>query len=193
MTANEPDALGRRKGLEDEFFHREDQKLRDRLREAKAAAAARDSLATATGITNPAVLDRLMQLGIGADTVAALSIVPLVEVAWADGSLDAKEREAVLAAARQSGFAPDSVEHAMLATWLDRRPEPRLLTAWTELVQGMSEQLSQEETAKLRSHLLDRARAVARASGGVLGLGSKVSSAEAAMLSQLERAFGKTG
>jgi hypothetical protein len=34
-----------------------------------------------------------------------------------------------------------------------------------------------------------RARVVARASGGVLGLGSKVSSAAAAMLTSLERPF----
>jgi len=190
MTSSESDALGGRgKSLEDEFFHREDQKLRERLREAKAAQAASESLAKATGITNPAILDKLMKLGIGADTVAALAIVPLVEVAWADGSLDAKEREAVLAAARQSGFAAGSVELAMLETWLSRRPEPRLLSAWSQMIQGMVEQLSPEETQKLKDRLLLNARGVARASGGKLGLGSKVSAAEASMLTQLEAAF----
>jgi hypothetical protein len=42
---------------------------------------------------------------------------------------------------------------------------------------------------RMKSTLLERARSVARASGGTLGLGSKVSKAEAAMLSQLESAF----
>jgi hypothetical protein len=51
------------------------------------------------------------------------------------------------------------------------------------------QQLGREETARLKADLLDRARAVATASGGVFGLGSKVSSAEAAMLAQLEAAF----
>jgi len=37
--------------------------------------------------------------------------------------------------------------------------------------------------------LLERARAVASASGGVFGMGSKVSNAEAAILAQLEAAF----
>jgi len=192
MTANTPDSLhGRGRSLEEEFFHREDQRLIARLRGLKAAETAREALVKATGITSPTVLNKLMDLGIQPETVAALSIVPLVEVAWADGSLDDKERRAVLAGARESGFAPDSVEHALLEAWLDRRPEPKLFIAWTHLVQGMCEQLGPEEIAKLRSGLLDRAGAVARASGGVFGLGSKLSSTEAAMLTRLEEAFAR--
>jgi hypothetical protein len=57
------------------------------------------------------------------------------------------------------------------------------------MVQGMAQQLGPDGTARLKAGLLERARGVAAASGGVLGLGSKVSSAEAAMLAQLEGAF----
>lgn len=190
MTADTPDSLhGRGRSLEEEFFHREDQRLVARLKELRAAETAREALANATGITNSTVLDKLMGLGIQPETVAALFTVPLVEMAWADGSLDDKERRAVLAGARESGFAPNSAETVLLEAWLDRRPEPRLLTAWTHLVQGMCEQMAPEEVAKLRSGLLDRVRAVAGASGGTFGLGSRVSPAEAAMLTRLERAF----
>jgi len=190
MSPQEPDILrARGKSLEDEFFRREDQRLIERLAELKAAETTREGLAKASGITNPAVLDKLMGLGIRPETVAALSIVPLVEVAWADGSLDTKERRAILDRARDSGIAPGSTEHTLLEAWLDRRPEPKLLTAWTHMVQGMAEQLGPDGTARLKASLLERARAVAAASGGVLGLGSKVSSAEAAMLAQLESAF----
>ena len=181
----------RGRGLEDEFFRREDQRMIEQRRRLKASETARGALANASGITSPAVLDRLTELGIRAETVAALSIVPLVEVAWADGSLDATERRAVLDRARASGFAPGSIEHAMLEAWLDRQPTPKLLTAWTHLVQGMCERLGPEEVARLKSGLLDRARAVARASGGMLGVGSKVSAAEAAVLVQLEAAFAR--
>lgn len=62
---------------------------------------------------------------------------------------------------------------AAFAPGLDRRPEPRLLIAWTQLIQGMCEKLTGEEIAKLKTSLLERARGVASASGGVLGLGSK--------------------
>lgn len=180
---------GRGRSLEEEFFHREDQRLIARLRALKETETAREALAKATGITNSDVLDKLAALGIKPETVVALSLVPLVEVAWADGSLDDKERRSVMASARESGLGPDSAEHALLEAWLQRRPEPRLLLAWTHLVQGMREKLDSKEVVALRSKLIERARLVARASGGTLGLGSKVSHAEEEMLQRLDRAF----
>ena len=91
--AQQPEILrDRGKSLEDEFFHREDQRLLERLRDLRAAEASREALSKASGITQPEVLDRLLRLGIQAHTLAALSIVPLIEVAWADGALDAKTK-----------------------------------------------------------------------------------------------------
>lgn len=190
MAPQDPEILRERgKSLEDEFFRREDQRLIQKLEAIRAAQTNREALAKAAGIGNPDVVDRLLQLGAKAETVAALALVPLVEVAWADGDLDRRERGAILDRARESGLAAGSVEHGLLEAWLDRRPDPKLLTAWTHLVRGVSEQLGREESARLKANLLDRARAVASASGGVFGMGSKVSSAEAAMLLQLEGAF----
>ena len=190
MAPQDPEILrDRGKSLEDEFFRREDQRLIQKLEQIRAAETDRDALANAAGISNPDVVEKLLQLGVKAETVAALALVPLVEVAWADGELDRRERGAILDRARESGLAAGSVQHALLEAWLDRRPDPKLLTAWTHLVRGVSEQLGREETVRLKANLLDRARAVATASGGVLGMGSKVASAEAAMLRQLEGAF----
>jgi hypothetical protein len=187
MASNSPEILrDRGRSLEDEFFRREDQRLRERLNELKAAETTREALAKASGITKPAVLEKLMELGIRGETVAALSIVPLVEVAWADGALDAKERRAVV---DRAGVARESMEGALLEAWLDRRPDPKLLTAWTHLVQGMCEHLDPDGAARLKTGLLERAGAVAAASGGLFGVGSKVSRSEAAMLARLEAAF----
>jgi hypothetical protein len=190
MASESPEVLrDRGRSLEDEFFRREDKRLLARLNDLKAAELDREALAGASGITNPGILDTLLRLGIKAETVTALSIVPLVEVAWADGSLDAKERRAVLDRAQQSGVAPGSTAQALLEAWLDRRPDPQLLDAWMHMVRGIRDQLGPDEAARLKTALLDHARAVAGASGGVLGMGSKVSGPEAAMLAKLEAAF----
>jgi hypothetical protein len=135
------------------------------------------------------VLDQLLALKIQPEIVAALRIVPLVAVAWADGSLDEKEREAVLAGAKEAGIPADSAAYALLDAWLKRRPEPYLLAAWTTLVQGTSASLSEPEVRELEASLMERVRRVASASGGVLGLGSKVSKQEAAVLEKLSKAF----
>ncbi|HEX6209178.1 MAG TPA: hypothetical protein VF136_00280 [Methylomirabilota bacterium] len=190
MAPDSPEVLrDRGRSLEDEFFRREDKRLLAKLADLKAAEVSREALATASGVSSPEILDKLLALGIKAETVAALSIVPLVEVAWADGSLDAKERQAVLDRARASGVGPGSTAQALLEAWLERRPDPKLLDAWTHMVRGIRDQVGPDEAARLKAGLLDQARAVASASGGVLGMGSKVSSAEAAMLARLEAAF----
>jgi hypothetical protein len=187
MTPNPPEILrDRGRSLEDEFFRREDKRLMERLSELRAAEATREALSKASGIAKPAVLEKLMELGIRAETVAALSVVPLVEVAWADGALDAKERRAVV---ERAGVLRDSTAGALLEAWLDRRPDPKLLIAWTQLVQAMSEQLGPDGTARLKTELLERARAVAAATGGLFGVGSKISASETAMLAKLETAF----
>jgi hypothetical protein len=192
MTPHPPEILrDRGRSLEDEFFRREDKRLIEQLAALRAAEATREALGQASGITAPAVLDKLIELGIRAETVAALSIVPLVEVAWADGAMDAKERQAIL---ERAGVRPDSTAGALLASWLERRPEPNLVTAWTLLVQAMAEQLGPDEAAHVKTGLLERARAVAAAAGGILGVGSKISTAEAATLAKLEAAFsGRSG
>ena len=188
--AGEPEILRERgRSLEEEFFRREDARLRENLRQAAQRASAREALMRASGIKNPQVIDRLIDLDVYPETVTALSLVPLVEVAWADGTLDANERAAILERVDNVEFAPDSPARALLEAWLTRKPDPKLLDAWAQLVAGLGEQMSREEVTALKTGLLDRARAVASASGGFLGLGSKISNAEAAVISRLDRAF----
>ena len=179
----------RGKSLEDEFFRREDQRLLARLKELRSVEMSREALAKASGITKPEVLDRLLKLGIQAQTLAALSIVPLVEVAWADGALDAKERRTVLEHAAAAGITSGSPAYGLLEAWLEHRPSQQLLDAWRDLVRAIREQIGPAEAERLKTEVVQRARVVARASGGVLGLGSKVSGAEAAILAHLERPF----
>lgn len=188
--AGEPEILRERgRSLEEEFFRREDARLRENLRQAAQRESTREALVRASGIKNLAVIDRLIALDVRPETVTALSLVPLVMVAWADGTLDASERAAVLAGVDNAEIAPDSPARALLESWLTRKPDPKLLEAWAQLVAGLGEQMSAEDVAALKAGLLDRARAVAGASGGFLGLGSKISDAEADVISRLEGAF----
>jgi hypothetical protein len=134
------------------------------------------------------VLDKLLQLGIRPEVVVALALVPLAEVAWADGKLDSKERKVVLKRVEESGIAPGSTDYALLESWLKRRPEPRLLTAWSHMVRGLCEYMTAEEIEGLRANLVERVQAIASASGGLLGMG-KISAAEADTIRRLESVF----
>ena len=131
----------RRRDLEEAFFGERDQQLLRELREQAAAKEKRQVLAEASGIADHGVLEQLLQLELCGETVAALSLVPLIAVAWADRKMDAKERTAILAAAEKRGLEPGHAGHQMLQRWLDKKPHPALLTAWKNYVAGCAKRL----------------------------------------------------
>jgi len=181
---------GRRRDLEEKFFAQRDQELLRALREKAALGERKQALAEASGIADEELLDQLQQLDIGAETLAALSLVPLIAVAWADGSIDSKERRAVLSAAEQKGVGTEHPGYPLLERWLQEQPDPALLAAWKEYVSILSQTLDESALSDLKAGLLGRARAVAEAAGGLLGLGNRVSKSEQAVLDELEQAFG---
>ena len=179
----------RRRALEEAFFAKENEELLERLRRADAAQSRKAALAAASGIADDAVLERLAALGLGADTLAALALVPLVAVAWADGGIDDKERSAVLAAAEEAGIGRQAASRELLARWLREPPPRELLAAWTDYTRAVSATLDDAARQALRADLLGRARRVAEAAGGFLGLGRRVSANEETVLRRLEDAF----
>jgi uncharacterized tellurite resistance protein B-like protein len=174
--------------LEEVFFAQHNQKL---LRQLKAQAEhreRREALAKATGISNVSLLDKLIELDVNVERAAAFTLVPVVEVAWADGQVQPREREAILKAAAEQGLAPGTVAYELVESWLERSPDPRLLRVWKEYTSGFVASLTPDQRRELMHDLLDRARAVAEAAGGFLGL-STVSKAERAMIEDLEKSF----
>lgn len=174
----------RRRGLEDAFFRNQNAALVEKLRQQKS----REALAAASGISDPAALDAIMATGITARTMAALSLVPLVIVAWADHIMDERERRAVLSAAAESGVPEDGPGYALLETWLGERPPAALFDAWKHSISATMEQLDQATGEQLRDSVVARARRVAKATGGILGIAS-VSAAEREVLDEIEKAF----
>jgi hypothetical protein len=179
----------RRKALEEEFFAKQNQQLLRQLRETTAVTTQKEALATALGITDDDVLEHLMALGLSSETLAALSLVPLVEVAWAEGRVDTKEHNALLAAAEHAGLSKGGASYQLLEEWLRERPSPQLLAAWKAYIAILSSAMNVQDKEALKQDLLGRARTVAEAAGGFLGLGKKISSAEQAVLTELEQAF----
>jgi uncharacterized tellurite resistance protein B-like protein len=179
----------RRKAFEEEFFQKQSQKLVDKLRETLQQKQTREELAEVTGIHDAGVLDTLMSMHIAKDTFAAFALYPLVEIAWADGRVDEKELKAFLVAAAEHGIAPGSPAHAALEEFVKNTPREEARKAWYAWAAELNLKLDAAERRKVREGLVKRARAVAEASGGILGLGNKISANEQRVLDAIERAF----
>ncbi len=176
----------RRKALEESFFINESEKLRNALREKHQQKEQKEALAAASGITDDAVLQQLVELNISSDTLAALSLVPLVEVAWADGTMDDNEQRAILSAAEEEGLSSESA--ALLDSWLTARPGGEILAAWKDYIAALADIMDATIKEKFKRELLGRARKVASSAGGFLGV-AKVSRQEEGKLDELARAF----
>ncbi len=179
----------RRKALEEAFFRKENERLRARLQAEREQESARAALASDVGLQDKALLDRLVELGIHVDTIEALVLVPLAMVAWADGKIDARERDAVMRGAEASGITRGSPAHQLLDSWTAQPPPPALMDSWHAYIAALVVELSADQRWALEERILGRARAVAQATGGFLGIAS-VSREEEAVLKELESAFG---
>ena len=146
-------------------------------------------LAHVTGIVEEHVLQDLVKAGIGAETLVAVTLIPLVEVAWCDGSVSAEERDAVLNAAVAEGIQPYTAPHELLKQWLTQRPDSRIVAAWKDYVQELAHIMPAGTIATMRQRLIDRATRVAEAAGGFLGL-STISKIERATIEEFAKAAG---
>src|SRR5690606_19935346 len=115
------DAVGSRdhgRDMEEEYFRRQDQELIERMRKQAGADKARRELGEKTGLTDPALIADLEALGFTPETVALLPVIPVIQVAWAEGGVSTKERALVVDFARKRGIADGSAADAQLQNWL---------------------------------------------------------------------------
>lgn len=178
------------KNLEDAFFAANDQKLIAQLQILKQLEENIESLSKVSGITNKSVLKKLVELNIRPETIAAISMVPVVEIAWADGKLDEKEKNAILGFSEQHFASKNEITRDLLIEWLNHKPPKEMLEAWLHYIKGLCENLSAEEKKSFKESFMSQAHSIAEASGGFLGLGNKISKEEASVLKNLEKAFG---
>ncbi len=179
----------RRQGLEEEFFTHQNRALLEKLRSTKSREEQISALRQALGVSDPTILNKLLDLGVTATAALPLALVPSVLVAWADGKMEAKESQAILDAASERGVGTSGPAYDLLKSWLTAEPPRTLFESWSLYVTGLRNVLAPEDFAALRKNVLGRAREVASAAGGFLGVGKKISDQEEKELQKLERAF----
>ena len=176
------------KSMEELFFFEKEQSLIEARKELAKMQETKENLAKVSGITNEAVLEKLIALEIRPETLATLFVVPLVEVAWADGEMQDEERDKLFKLAEKSGLKTGSINPKMVTSWLKQKPDPALMEAWVHYIQALCGRLSDAERRALKKDVMADARAIASAAGGFLGFG-KLSPAEQDVLNKLEAAF----
>src|SRR5688572_19496022 len=117
------DAMQERgRALEEEYFRRKDKELVEKIRRAAEAKSQQEALGKATGVSDPEVLDELRVLGFTPETVGLLPLVPMLQVAWAEGGITPAERDQLLKFSTARGITPGSPASEQLIEWMVQRP-----------------------------------------------------------------------
>jgi len=176
---------------EEEYFRKRERDLIEKLKNKAAAETHRKGLAEAIGLENQQILDVLQEMGFDRSTVVLLFLFPLLQVAWSDGEVSDEEGALKLKAARTHGVEEGSAAYEKLTGLLRTPPAPihfdRALTVIRDLLRFQEGEARQSTSTKL----IDACERVAAASGGFLGLGSKVSAKERNVLRRLASAIGE--
>ncbi|HEX3020325.1 MAG TPA: hypothetical protein VHP36_08475 [Chitinispirillaceae bacterium] len=99
------------------------------------------------------------------------------------------EKTAVLAYAEKHFASKNEIARDLLSEWLKCKPSKEMLEAWLHYVQGLCENLNPQEKIAFKDSIMDNAHNIAKASGGFLGIGNKISKEEEKILKILDEAF----
>ena len=81
----------RGRALENQFYDKQNQDKIAAMKSKLDSQSSKEDLRKVSGMTDDTVLEKLVHLGLAANTIAALSLVPLIQVAWADGAIQDNE------------------------------------------------------------------------------------------------------
>jgi hypothetical protein len=173
---------GRKRAQEEDYFQKKDRELIDTLqRQAKAQAQLRE-LGERVGITDPEISRELAELGFTPETVTLVPLIPVLEMAWAEGEVTSGERKMVVELARARGVDADSAADRQLAEWLNRRPDESVFRRAGRLIGALFAAGGRFEMTP--DDIIKYSEAIADASGGLFGI-RRVSSEERATLGRI--------
>src|SRR5688572_29758956 len=156
----------RRIGFEEAFFKDRDRQLMEKMRSEISALEEKRKLAHVSGVVEERVLHNLVQAGMTAESLTAVTLAPMIEVAWCDGNVSAEERDAIVNAAADQGIKSDTAAFGLLKSWLEQRPDSHIIAAWKDYVQDVSSKMPPDSVVALKKAMIDRVTKVASAAGG---------------------------
>ena len=176
--------------LEEEYFGRKNQELIEKMRQKRAHEADRQKMSEMMGVNDQEVLEALQDLGYTSETIPLLHIVPLVEVAWAEGGVADRERDMIYKIAQARGVQPDTAAHELLSHWLENKPSDRFFENSLRAIRLVLDLLPEEQRQAGRKDLITYCNQIASAvSSGIFGPG-KVQDEERALIAHIAAEIG---
>ena len=176
----------RERALESAYFQKKDQELIEKLRQRAALENERRQLSEELGNLDEELIEALQNLGFTRETLPLLHLTPLVQMAWAEGKVTVSERNLIFEIAERHGISKDTTAYQKLNEWLENKPSEQFFEHARTAIYLVNQTLPTEKQAVTTDDLLTYCMRIAEASGGILGIGNKVSPEERELLEKIE-------
>ncbi len=174
---------------EEEYFHQEDTQKKAKIRRERQLKALRQKERAAIAKelnTSEEVAEEAMALGFDAETALVLPLVPLIQVAWANGKVSKAEAEKVNKKAAVFGLTSGTPACNFLNLLLEEQPTDLFF----ERANTVMSHIVEDDRTGMGDNVLAWSKAVAEASGGFFGLANPIKKEQQKVLEDLARIFG---
>ncbi len=144
----------------------------------------------ALNLPDPKLAERMLMLGFDAETASVLYLLPLIQVAWANGSVSRAERAQIMRILRLREIPEGSRAWQMCETLLDSRPTDAFLHHSRQLLQAVLKSKGRAVETQVERELIVLCLDVAEVSSGIFGFGGRVSRAEEDAIREIAAGFG---
>lgn len=174
---------------EDKYFEQKQSEWREDVRRDKRLEAIRNQ--EKEGIadvleTSEDVADEALELGFDRDTARVLPLVPLIQMAWADGDVSSAESRTVRELAKRFGLEAGSEAFDFLQLMLNERPSDLFFKRVNRVVRHLITETPENWDY---GSLVELVEQVAEASGGFFGLTNPINSDERDLLQDFAELF----
>jgi len=178
---------------EQEYFHRRDSQLIEDMRERDAREEGHRRMAEASRIEDPRIIEALENLGYTHTTIILLELVPLIELAWSDGSVSPAERNWISHFASAHGIMEGTPAWQQLEHWLDHCPSPAFFEGTWHAIEAHAAFLSEAARTAAREGLIQACTDFATATCQRFGWHSRICAAKRKVLEEAHKRLEKQG
>ena len=160
----------RERWLEETYFRKQDERKLDQMHARTETEADRARMAEITGLQDEDAITALQEMGFTSETVDLLHLLPLVEVAWAEGAPANRERELIFKLARARGIREGGEADQILDKLLTDQPSGRFFETTLHATRVLLEALPEEKRVRSRENIIAYCNEIAGIMyGGILG------------------------
>jgi hypothetical protein len=174
---------------EDNYFkERELEKLAKARREQQLTAIRQGERESIKDVlqSSDEIAAEALDLGFDSETARVLPLVPVIQMAWIDGTVTAAESEKVVSLADGFGIDVDSPAHNFLTLLLGEQPSDIFFERVNRVIGHLVEEQPNYWNDK---SIVDLSKEVAEASGGFFSLTDPINAQERTLLTQFAKTF----